>query len=183
MDNQELISLPIFKRFKTHQIQQIKPFMEFCSFPANMVIFAQGDRADNFYILTAGEIVLHFKPYDGPSLVISKITPGGVFGWSAALRRASYSAAAMTISEINTICIKASNLQILCANDPETGALFLDRLVGVISEKLQDSHQEILRLFSFGMNLNSDCKRRMNLNGSENRIFTGRTDARTHRTA
>ena len=112
--------------------------MEFCSFPANMVIFEQGDRADNFYILTVGEIVLSFKPYDGPSLVISKITPGGVLGWSAALRRAVYSASALTNSEVNSFRIKASNLQILCKNDPETGALFLDRLVGVISEKLQN---------------------------------------------
>jgi CRP-like cAMP-binding protein len=171
MDNQELISLPIFNGFNPHQIQQIKPFMEFCSFPPDMVLFEQGDRADNFFILTAGEIALHFKPYDGPPLVIAKITPGGVFGWSAALQRATYSTAAVTISEIRTIRIKARNLQTLCVNDPETGALFLDRLVGVISDKLQGSHQEILNLFSFGMNLNSDCKRRMNRNGSENRIY------------
>ena len=172
MDDQELAALPLFKSFKLYQIQLIKPFMEFCSFPANMVIFHQGDRADNFYILTSGEIALHFKPYDGPSLVITKIASGDVFGWSAALGRTKYSATAIATSDIKVICIQASNLQKLCIIDPETAALFLDRLVGVISGKLQDSHQEILTLFSNGMNLNSDCKRRMNLNGSENRIYT-----------
>jgi len=171
MDDQELATLPIFNTFKPHQIQLIKPFMEFCSFPADMVIFKQGDRAENFYILTSGEIALHFKPYDGPSLVITRITPGGVFGWSAALGRSVYSAAAKTTGEIEVIRIKARNLQKLCTIDPETASLFLDRLVGVISEKLQDSHQEILTLVSNGMNLNSDCKRRMNTNGSENRIY------------
>ncbi|PKO07941.1 MAG: hypothetical protein CVU40_18035 [Chloroflexi bacterium HGW-Chloroflexi-2] len=171
MDHQELAALPIFNSFKPYQTQLIKPFIEFCSFPANMVIFHQGDRADNFYILATGEIALHFKPYDGPSLVMTKITSGDVFGWSAALGRSKYSATAIAANDIKVIRMQASNLQKLCAIDPETAALFLDRLVGVISGKLRGSHQEILNLFSNGMNLNSDCKRRMNLNGSENRIY------------
>ena len=171
MDDQELAALPIFKSFKSYQIHLIKPFMEFCSFPANMVIFHQGDRADNFYILTSGEIALHFKPYDGLSLVMTKIASGDVFGWSAALGRSRYSATAIATSDIKVIRMQAGNLQRLCTIDPETAALFLDRLVGVISGKFHDSHQEILNLFSNGMNLNSDCKRRMNLNGSENRIY------------
>ena len=171
MDHQELAALPIFQSFTPFQIQLIKPFMEFCSFAADMVIFHQGDRAENFYILTTGEIALHFKPYDGPSLVITKIVSCDVFGWSAALGHSQYSATAIATSDIKVIRMQAGNLLKLCAIDPETAALFLDRLVGVISGKLQDSHQEILHLFSKEMNLNSDCKRRMNLNGSENRIY------------
>lgn len=171
MDNHEIALLPIFNTFNEKQIEQIRPLMEFCLYPADMVIFEQGDRADNFYILIAGEIALHFKPYDGPSIVMSKITAGGVFGWSAALNRENYSAAAVTISESQVIRMKASDLQKLCANDPVVGALFLDRLVGVISERMQNSHQDFLNLFSYRMNLDSDCKRRINLNGSENRIY------------
>lgn len=171
MDNQELAKLPIFNNFSVKQIQQIKPLMEFCSFPADMVIFEQGDRADNFYILISGEIALRFKPYDGPALVISKITPGGVFGWSAALNRESYSSTAVTTTEIQAIRLKSSDLKKLCSSDPVLGALFLDRLVGVISERLQESHQDFLELFSYRLNLDSDCKRRISLNGSENRIY------------
>ena len=182
MDNQELAQLPIFNAFNEKQIQQIEPLMVFCSFPADMVLFEQGDRADNFYILIAGEVALHFKPYDGPSLVMSKITSGDVFGWSAALGRDKYSAAAVTASETQAIKIKASDLKKLCAKDPIVGALFLDRLVGVISERLQISHQDFLNLFSYRINVNRDCKRRINLNGSENRFYAGRTDARVDRT-
>lgn len=172
MDIQELSLLPIFESFTPRQIQLIQPFMEFCRFPADVVIFQQGDRAENFYILTSGEIALHFKPYDGPALVITKLTSGDVFGWSAALGRSAYSAAAIANSDVHVIRLHASNLQKLCTIDHETTALFLDRLIGVISGKLQDSHQEILNLFSNGMNLNRDCKRRMNLNGSETRIYS-----------
>ncbi|HSM24006.1 MAG TPA: cyclic nucleotide-binding domain-containing protein [Anaerolineaceae bacterium] len=182
MDNQEIALLPIFNTFNEPQIQQIKPLMVFCSFPADMVLFEQGDRADNFYILIAGEVALHFKPYDGPSLVMSKITSGGIFGWSAALNREKYSAAAITTSETRAIKMKASDLKKLCAKDPVVGTLFLDRLVGVISEKLQVSHQDFLNLFSNRINVGRDCKRRIKLNGSENRFYAGRTDARIDRT-
>ncbi len=172
MDVQEIASLPIFESFTPQQIQLIQPFMEFCSFPADMVIFQQGERADNFYILTSGEITLHFKPYDGPALVITRLTFGDVFGWSAALGRAAYSAAAIANCAVNVIRLQGGNLQKLCTIDNEITALFLNSLVGVISGKLLDSHEEILTLFSNGLNLNKDCKRRMNLNGSETRIYS-----------
>ena len=157
MDVQELASLPLFKSFTPRQIELIQPFMEFCSFSADMVIFHQGDRADNFYILTSGEIALHFKPYDGPTLMITKLTSVDVFGWSAALGHSSYSSGAIANSDVKLIRMQAGNLQKLCTIDQETTALFLDRLVGVISGKLQDSHQEIMTLFSNGLNLNNDC--------------------------
>ncbi len=171
MDNQEIAQLPIFINFSQKQIQQIKPFMEFCSFAADVVIFEQGDRAENFYILTSGEIALRFKPYDGPALVLAKITPGGVFGWSAALNRKLYSSAAVATNEIHAIRINSWDMKKLCSSDPELGALFLDRLVGIISEKLQGTHQDLLDRFSYRLNLDSDCKRRINLNGSEKRIY------------
>ena len=171
MDNKVINSLPIFKSFKPNQIKKIKPLMEFCSFPADMVIFQQGDRAENFYILTSGEIALHFKPYDGPSLVITKISSGKVFGWSAALNRPTYNAAAVTINKITAIRMKASKLKTLCATDPDTASLFLNSLVEVISDNLNVSHQEILNLLSQGMNLNGDCGRRMDSDGNENRIY------------
>ncbi len=157
MDLQELASLAIFKSFTTQQLKVLQPFMEFCSFPANMVIFQQGDRADYFYILTLGEIALYFKPYDGPSLTITKLTPVDVFGWSAALGHSSYSSTAIANRDVKLIRLQAENLQKLCIIDQATTALFLDRLVGVISGKLHDSHQEILTLFSNGLNFNNDC--------------------------
>ena len=171
MDNKVINSLPIFKSFSPDQVKLIEPLMEFCSFPADMVIFQQGDQAEYFYILTSGEIALHFKPYDGPSLVITKISSGGVFGWSAALNRAAYNAAAVTIKEITAIRMEAIKLKKLCATDPETTFLFLESLVAIISDKLKVSHQEILNLINQGMNLNGDCGRRMDLDGNKSRIY------------
>ena len=157
MDVQELASLAIFKSFNLIQLKLLQPFMDFCSFPPDMVIFHQGERANNFYILTSGEIALHFKPYDGPTLTITKLTSVDVFGWSAALGHSSYSAGAIANSNVKLIRLQAENLQKLCAIDQETTALFLDCLVSVISGKLNNSHQEILTLFSKGLNLNYDC--------------------------
>lgn len=166
MNYSDIHSLSVFKAFTPYQLEVIEPFIEFCSFPADMVIFQQGDQAENFYILTSGEIALHFKPYDGPSLVISKITSDNVFGWSAVLKRETYSTAAVTTSEITAIRMSISNLQALCAIDPVLSTLFLDSLVGVITEKMKNSHQEFLALFNSGMNFGSESKRSTNGNGA-----------------
>lgn len=161
----QLTDLDLFKGLKKSQLDQLKHLMEFCSFPADMVIFDQDANADYLYILVKGEIAIRYKPYDGPPLIISRIFPGNVFGWSSALNREFYNSAAISVVESDALRIKGINLQNLCDTCPVTGAIFMDRLAGVISERIKHSHHEILALLSNGMDTQSECWRRIFGNG------------------
>lgn len=157
MENFNLSQFALFTGFSDPQINQLKTLMEFCSQPANMVLFEQGARTIYLYFLLDGEVTIHYKPYDGPSLIIAKIIPGNVFGWSAALNRNTYSSSAITNNDCKFLRIKNSNLTGLCNRFPETGTLFLDRLANVISERIENSNQEIRLLLRNGMDANGDC--------------------------
>lgn len=98
------------------------------------------------YILLEGEVNVHYKPYDGPVLTVARILPGGVFGWSAALRREVYSSGALAVEPSKVYRMSGTDLQVICKLYPETGTIWLDHLAGVIAERLSSKHSQVLNI-------------------------------------
>ena len=156
MENYQLTQFALFNGFSDHQLFQLKQVMEFCSLPADMVLFEQGSLAEHLYILLDGEVAIYYKPYDGPSLVIAKVLPGYVFGWSAALNRKGYSSSAKTVRDSTAFRIKKNTFSSLCDHCPDAGTLFLDHLASAISERIENSYPEMLLILRNGMDRNCE---------------------------
>jgi CRP-like cAMP-binding protein len=152
MFRQDYAQLSIFTGLDGNQISQLSHFINECQYPKDYVIFEQGQPAMNLYILIGGEVAIRYKPYDGPPLHVARIEPGGVFGWSAALRRDVYTSGAVAVQDSLTYCILGSNLHVMCSQYPETGMIFLDRLASVIAERLRSTHTQVLGILTQGLN-------------------------------
>ncbi len=151
----------IFDGLSREQLHSLEPILHPCQFPADLVVFEQGASAKYLYILTSGEVLVRYKPYDGPALTVARILPEGVFGWSAALGRDVYTSAAVTAQPSEAYRIRSSDLRTLCERVPDTGAIFLDRLAGVIAERLRNTHSEILAMLNQGVDRNGECSKRV----------------------
>jgi CRP/FNR family transcriptional regulator, cyclic AMP receptor protein len=143
---QEYARLPIFSGLDSSQISQLLPYMVECEFIKDANIFEQGNPAEYLYILLSGEVVVNYKPYDGPPLTVAHIEPGAVFGWSAAIGREAYTSDARAVQDSVAYRIRGVNLPVLCAQYPETGRCLLDRLASSIAERLQCTHTHIIGL-------------------------------------
>ena len=148
MYGQELAQLTLFHDLSTEQLDLIQSFMEICKFPKDQIIFEQGEQANHLYIVINGEVVVRYKPYDGPDIIVAHITQGGVFGWSAALGRSAYTSAAITTMPSEFFRFRAKDLHILCETNPETGKIVLDRLAAVIAERLRSTHKQVLAILT-----------------------------------
>lgn len=160
MFRQDDARLALFEGLDLNQISQLAPFMVECSFDKDEVIFEQGKPAEHLFILLSGEVVIHYKPYDGPPLIVARIEPGGVFGWSAALSRDLYSSAAVAVEKGNAFRIRGSNLPVLCSRYPETGRIFLEHLAGCIAERLRSTHTQVLEILTQGIDVERTARRR-----------------------
>ncbi len=160
MFRQEYANLAIFEGLDAQQIGLLSPFMEEVSFSRGAVIFDQGQLADNLYILLAGEVVINYKPYDGPPLTVARILPGGVFGWSSVLGHEQYSSGAAAASDCVAYRIRAQSLQQIYEYYPEMGNVLLERLAGVIAERLRNTHASILGMLSQGIDSNGSGSKR-----------------------
>ncbi len=151
MLKQELANFPLFQGLSEAQLLEINPLLEYCHFPAGMVIFEQGAPATCLYLLVSGCVEVRYKPYDGPILTVAKISPGGVFGWSAALGRDVYTSAAVAGEPVEAQRLYGEKLHCLCDRHPETGVVLLERLASVIAERLSSTHEQILAILQNGL--------------------------------
>lgn len=151
MLRQDDASISIFAGLDNNQINQLSHYLVECHFLKNQVIFEQGQPAENLYILVGGEVVIQYKPYDGPMLTVARIEPGGVFGWSSALRRDVYTSGAVAMCESSAIRIRGESLHVLRARHPDTGDILLERLASVIAERLRSTHTQILGILTQGL--------------------------------
>jgi CRP/FNR family cyclic AMP-dependent transcriptional regulator len=138
--------LDIFHEISPKEFEIIKPYFNQRCYLSDEVIFKQQQVADYLYILMEGGVEIRYKPYDAPPLVVANISPGGVFGWSAALGRNFYTSAAISTLECNTYCISHQNLQKLCKLNPFIGDILLDRLACLIAARLRSTHPQVISI-------------------------------------
>ena len=145
-----LYSIPLFKELEPAQIDLLKPLFEQFSCAPETVIFEQGDPASYLYLLIKGEVVIRYKPYDGPPITLTRLRAGDVFGWSAVIGSPNYTSSIVSETQLECIRIKNIDLRTLIREHPETGAIFIDRLAMVVSSRWKNAHAQVQSL------LNSD---------------------------
>jgi CRP-like cAMP-binding protein len=146
-----LESIPLFQGLNPKDLSLLSERLQTESFSEDEVIFGQGDRADRLYVLISGQVAIQFKPEDGETITVTEITEGGVFGWSSALGRSTYTSCAVCLQESETLSLLGDELRELCATHPETGVIILERLAEVIASRLRNAHAHVVDMLQHGM--------------------------------
>jgi CRP-like cAMP-binding protein len=151
MPNEAFKRLPIFQGMTPAEHGLLKPLFIPCDFYDQTVIFEQGETAEFLYVVVDGEVVVSYKPDDGPAITVARILPGGVVGWSAALGSRMYTSGAYCDGYTQLLKIRGIELRKLCEEYPDTGVILLDRLAAVIAQRLTNTHDQILALLELGL--------------------------------
>ncbi len=149
MPTHELARLALFDGLCQAQLDVLLPLFEPCQYPAQAQVFDQGDPAHFLYIVVEGEIAIRYKPYDGEPIVLTRIPPGGVFGWSSALRRQRYTSAAIAEQNCRLYRISAAELHRVCDTCTEMRQAFFDRLARSVAERLEGKEQQVISILNF----------------------------------
>jgi CRP-like cAMP-binding protein len=144
-------SLFLFQDLLPKHLVLLQPIFIPCEFNADSVLFEQGDPAENLFAVVSGEVVVNFKPDDGPIIVVARVQPGSIVGWSAALGSRRYTSSAVCTTYTQLLRVRGDELRRLCLQHPDTGAIFLDHLATVIAERLHSTHDLVLSLLQLGL--------------------------------
>ena len=148
--------LPLFEGFNRDQRELLRPLFTPVDSYSGTVLFEQGDPAEFLYLVVVGEVIIRFKPEDGPAIVVARVRPGGVVGWSAALGSRAYTSGALCEEYTQMMRLYGKDLRNLCEQNPETGILILERLATVIAERLRNTHEQVMELLRQGLHTNSN---------------------------
>jgi CRP-like cAMP-binding protein len=151
--NKELLDrFALIEGFTENQINLLSPLIDDVNYEVDQVIFNQGDRADFLYFVLEGKVSIRFNPEDGPVLTVAQVEQGDVFGWSSAMGSDSYTSSAVCTECGVFVRIEGEELKTLCQEHPETGILILNRLAGVIAQRLRGTHEQVVNLLNRGLN-------------------------------
>jgi len=138
-----LESLTFFQGLTPAELGLLRYLFTPCDYFSSAQLFEQGDAAEYLYIVVTGEVIVRYKPDDGPPLVVTHVYPGGIVGWSAALGSKAYTSGAEAVCNTHLLRVRGTDLRNLCEQYPATGNVILDRLAGVIAERLRNTHPQV----------------------------------------
>ena len=133
--------LAFFSGLSVEELQLLEPFFQPRWFEQESTVFEQGEHAEYLYLVVKGEVVIRYKPEDGPVMIVSRVQPGGVFGWSAAVGNGAYTSGAVCAAGSEVLRVRGSDLRLICEQHPDVGRVILDRLAAVIAERKQSQKQ------------------------------------------
>lgn len=141
----------LFQGLTPAQLERIQPMFKVLEGHTGSILFEQGDPAEFLYLVVAGEVTIRYKPDDGSVIVVARVKPGGVVGWSAALGNRMYTSGAICTENTRLLRLRGRDLRKLCEEDPETGTLILDRLACIIAQRLSHTHEQVMALLKQGI--------------------------------
>jgi CRP-like cAMP-binding protein len=152
----DLDQLSVFQGFEPDQLELLKQLFVFFFVPKDTTLFEQGEAAKYFYIVVDGEVDIRYKPEDGPPLIITHVRPEGVVGWSAAIGSPEYTSSAICAIDSEILRVRSMNLRHFYEMEPQTGAMFLEKLATLIEARLRSTHPQLMDLLEHSYALKLD---------------------------
>jgi CRP-like cAMP-binding protein len=143
--------LAFFTGMQLAELQVLAPYFAPQTWVAGTVIFEQADYAEYLYLVVRGEVTIRYKPHDGPVMTVTRVQPGGIFGWSAAMNNPAYTSGAVCSLDSEVLRIRGTDLRTICEKHPELGKIILERLSGVIAERKHNQQGAVTSILANGM--------------------------------
>lgn len=146
-----LRTLLLFQNLAPDEADLLYELFEPERYDPGVTIFHQGDKAQKLHVLLSGKVEIRFKPHDGETLTVAEIRTNGVFGWSAALGRKTYTSDAVTTVRGHGISVRGDQLRAFCEDHPATGAILLERLAEAVSTRVGVTYEKVVELLQQGV--------------------------------
>lgn len=138
---------PFVDEFEPQDIEKLTALAREVHFDRDQVIFHEGDECPDFFLIVAGRVALEIEAPDH-TLRVQTLSAGDELGWSAVLagRRKHFQARALL--PVDALAFDAAALLDACREDKAFGYALMQRMLGVVSERLQATRLQVLDMYS-----------------------------------
>ncbi len=140
----KLSEMELFKDFSEKEISLIQPKMVNLSFNKDEIVFKEGDRTRDLYLLTKGKMsVKIYLPESDSQKRLFTYSPGTVFGEMAFLDGDSRSASVWASEKSEAMCLSIENFRRLSQEEPELSTKLIQNLAIEISGRLRRTSNQV----------------------------------------
>ena len=126
-------------------LDRLIPITELLHFDNNEYIFRQGDRADRFYMLQQGKVLLEHQITEEITVSVSAIKPGYSFGWSAMLDEELFTTDAICADACRIFSFREKKIKALFEEDHSLGYIMSQRLLRIIKKRYDIRTEQFLK--------------------------------------
>jgi CRP-like cAMP-binding protein len=145
----ELQKIPWFRELNDEHLRQIAAISAIRHARAGEVLFREGDRQDNIYVVIAGRVALDmFMPNRG-KVRFYTCEEWEVVGWSGVTPEVHQRiAGAVAVIETTLIATDSEKLRQLCEADHDLGYQVMRRMANVVASRLVVTRLQLLDMFA-----------------------------------
>ena len=138
---------PFVAEFEPRHVDKLAALARDIRFDRNHIIFREGDECSEFYLIVTGLVALEIAA-PGHTFRVQTLFAGHELGWSAVLMGSGKHFQARTLERVEALAFEGSELLAACREDPAFGFAFMQRLLGVVAERLQATRLQLLDMYS-----------------------------------
>lgn len=142
-----LSQFSLFNGLPESLLKEIAAMSREVPFKKGEFVFHEGESADKLHFLLSGSVALRVKLTSRPdSVTVSFISvPYQIFGWSGMVAPHHYTSSAQCDEDSNLLITPSEPFMKLLAQHPEHGFNVMLRIAEVISDRLRNSRQALLK--------------------------------------
>ena len=144
-----LRTFPLFAGLSETELRSLSIIANKTSFQRGDTIFKQNQPAHTLYLLLDGwvDIVVNTDTQADHHELVTTLSPGDIFGWSAVVDPYRYTASATCASPVEAIEFKGSDLLGLFELDPRLCCIIMRRVCQVVANRLRATRLQMVNLF------------------------------------
>jgi CRP-like cAMP-binding protein len=116
-------------------------------FRAGQTVFAEGEAADEFYVIRRGRVRLTVHSPQRGEITIATIADGDVLGWSWLFPPYRWEFDAHAVTDTSAIALDGACLRGKCEEDNALGYRLMKRFAQVAQQRLQQTRLQLLDLY------------------------------------
>jgi CRP-like cAMP-binding protein len=141
----ELKQIVMLGYLTDEMLDQLIPITDLLLFDDKEVIFREGDKADRFYMLKQGKVLLEQRITDKITVSMSSIKPGFSFGWSAMLDEKVYANDAICAEPCKILSFRENKIRELFEKNHSLGFIMSQRLLRIIKKRYDIQTEQFIK--------------------------------------
>ena len=138
---------PFVAEFEPRHIEKLATLAKQIRFDRDQVLFREGDECSEFYLIVTGLVALEIAA-PGHTFRVQTLFAGDELGLSALLMGRAKHFQARTLERVDALAFEGTELLDACREDTLFGFTLMQRLLGVVAERLQATRLQLLDMYS-----------------------------------
>jgi CRP-like cAMP-binding protein len=142
---EDLKQIVMLRYLSDEMLEKLVPITNLLHFDKRELIFRQGDKAEHFYMLKEGKVILEQRITDKIAVSVSAIKPGDSFGLSAILDGEEYSIDAVCAEPCQVFTLRDKEIRTLFEEDHSLGFIMSQQLLRIIKKRHDIRTEQFLK--------------------------------------